>query len=174
MLAGKSDGAKACRELYELLIADFRPHGMLAHSMVYEIARIMCTLNQLHAVRDAVVKAAMTSVVEQCLKDTPTKNPEEHAKYILIGARKDATAWGRSKARRRKINAQLHRAGYDLSWIEAQAHLNARETLEQLERSIAFQEERRRRLVNQLHPINSLSQIDAPPLRLIDGPKGTA
>jgi hypothetical protein len=174
LLADKSDGAKTCRELYEVLIADLRPQGTLAHSMVYEIARIMCTLNDLHTVREAVITAAMTDVVERCLKDMPAKSPEEHVKYALVDAKKDAIVWKRNKARRKTINARLRRAGYDLPWIQAQAYDIAGDSLERLDRTIAFQEERRRRLLNQLQPIESLSQIDVRPARLINGPKGTA
>lgn len=174
MLADKSQRAKACREQYEVLIADFRPQGLLAHSMVYEIARIICTLQELYTVRDAIVTAATQDIVERCLQDAPAKSPEEHAKYALSGAKMDAIAWKRCKKRRAKINAQLKRAGYDLPWIQAKAYEIARESVENLDRSIAFHEERRRRLVNQLQPLELLSQIETAPMRLIGGAKGTA
>lgn len=170
LLKGSTDEARELRALYEQLILDLRPEGTLSRFMVYEIAQILLALKELNEIREATFNAAMRVVIEQCLKDVPSKDAEAHAKYILVGAKADAIAWQSNKIRRRKINAQLKRAGYDLGWIKSRAYEAAKETLERLDRTIAFHEERRRRLLHQLGPVEAvLTRLES---RLIEGKAG--
>ena len=125
-LASSVEGAHDCRELYERLVEDYRPQGTLPHFLLYDVAKITQTLKELQTIRDATFRAAMRGAVEQCLKDLPSDDLEAHAKYALTDAKKDAAAWQRSKAKRQKINARLHRAGYDILWIKARVRRRPR------------------------------------------------
>jgi hypothetical protein len=167
MLKRRGENGAACRELYEKLIGDFRPRNTIAHCIVYDIAQITCGIEELQLLHHATFNAAMRVVVERCLKDVANDDAEAHARYILVGAKKDAAAWSRTESARRKINAALQRAGFDQQWIRSQAYLLVADTLERLNRSITIDEERRRRLIAQLEPIQSV--LDDQSNRLIEG-----